>query len=344
MLNGKKCLLIVDDTEIDRIILKSILSTEFEIMEAKDGNTAFEYITKRKEFIDAILLDISMPLIDGFDVLNFMKDKGIDDVPVFLVTAEPTMENVQRAAQFNIAEFIVKPFDKEDIFRRLRARLGVIPVYNHENCDMVETTAFIKNLEKVYKKYLANFNKNDSRHRTVSDLMTILLNNYRRNIKGNKLDNDSIQLISKAAYFRDIGEMLIPDRKAQVLLGHELPEGIEKTHVELGADILRLNRAKGCAYFVEVCSSMCMGHHERYDGGGYPKGVKGENNSVLNQLCAMVDEFEKMRSRFYGAQSKPVSFIIRRLADDEGLVSPVLQNLLRDSETMIQNYFMAKDD
>lgn len=85
---------------------------------------------------------------------------------------------------------------------------------------------------------------------------------------------------------------------------------------------------------------MCLHHHERYDGGGYPSGLKGKNNSIFNQLCRLVDEFEEMRSKFYGDKSKPVSFIIRRLInDDGGMVSPTLYALLEDCEKIIFNYF-----
>ncbi len=127
MAQERKRLLIVDDTEIDRIILRSILSADFEIDEADNGNTAFEYLITKGDTLNAVLLDISMPNIDGFDVLQFMKSKGITHIPVFLVTAEPTMDNVQRAIEHKIAGFIGKPFDREDLPRRLRSRLGVVP-------------------------------------------------------------------------------------------------------------------------------------------------------------------------------------------------------------------------
>lgn len=343
MTQERKRLLIVDDMEIDRLILKSILCKEFEIMEASDGNTAFEYITKKKDELDAILLDLSMPHIDGFDILTFMKDKGLDDIPVFLVTAEPTRENVEKAVRFNIAEFVGKPFDRDDILRRLRSRLGLNPVYARENCDMNETMKYINDLQAVYQTYLNNFNKSDARYRVMVDLMTILLNSYRQTVQSAELNDETIRLISKAAYFCDIGEMLIPDKGAQFLLKKAPPPGIEKTHTEQGAALIRLNRSKGCSYFVEVCSSMCLHHHERYDGEGYPSKLKGKNNSIFNQLCRLVDEFEQMRSKFYDDKAKPVSFVVRRLInDDGGMVSPELYALLEDSEKLIFNYFMKK--
>lgn len=343
MSQERKRLLIVDDTEIDRIILKSILSTEFEILEANGGNMAFEYITTRADQLDVILLDISMPHIDGFDVLRFMKEKGVE-IPVFLVTAEPTRENVEKALQYNVAEFIGKPFDKEDILRRLRSRLGVVPNYNRQESDLAETLKYISDLEAVYQAYLSNFGKSDEHYRVMADLMKILLINYRRMTRGTELDEDNIELISRAAYFCDIGEMMIPDKQLQLITGHAQSQGMQRNHTLLGSNLIRLNRAKSCGYFVEVCSSMCLHHHERWDGTGYPNGIMGKNNSIYNQMCRLVDEFVQMQSKFYGDKAKPVKFVIKRLtSDDAGMVGPDLSFLLEECEEQFFNYFMKRN-
>ena len=107
-MNGKK-LLIVDDSEIDRLILKTILEDDFEIKEAENGYAAIEMLSRKMYIPDAILLDISMPLFSGFDVLRMIRDKQLVQCPVFLITSEATKDNVMRAAEFSIAEFISKP-------------------------------------------------------------------------------------------------------------------------------------------------------------------------------------------------------------------------------------------
>lgn len=339
----KKQLLIVDDTEIDRIILKSILSDEYSVHEAVSGSMAIEYITKIKDQLDAILLDVSMPHIDGFDVLKFMRDKGIDEVPVFLITAEPTRDKVERALQFNVDEFIGKPFDKADLLRRLRSRLGVIPAFDPKKDNLTVTREYIADLEAFYKTYLTNFGKTDTRYRVMVDLMKMLLNRYNHTTKGRELDAESIELISRAAYFCDIGEILIPDKRLQAILGTAAtPEnGAMLNHTILGANIIHLNRAKECSFFVEICASMCMRHHERYDGQGYPDGIVGKNNSLYNQLCRLVDTFEQRRSKFYGNSAMPVKFVIKRLLnDDPGMVSEEVYDLMDDCELEIVDYFL----
>lgn len=344
MIQERKRVLIVDDTEIDRIILKSILGTEFEVFEANSGNVAFEYITTRADQLDVVLLDISMPHIDGFDVLRFMRQKGLD-IPVFLVTAEPTRENVEKALQYKVAEFIGKPFDKDEILRRLRSRLGVIPVFDRQECDMTETMRYVNDLEGIFQSYLTNFGKNDEHYKVMVDLMRILLNTYRRENRGSNLDNDSIEIISRAAYFCDIGEILVPDKRLQAIMGNTQTHDMERAHTILGSNLVRMNRAKNCGYFVEVCSSMCQHHHERYDGTGYPNGIAGRNNSIYNQMCRLADEFDLMLSKFYGGdKAKPVKFVVKGLKDgNSGLVSPELCGLLEDCEEQIFNYFLKKN-
>ena len=344
MAQDKKRLLIVDDTEIDRIILKSILCTEFEIDEADSGNTAFEYIMQRHNQLDAILLDISMPHIDGFDVLRFMKEKGVDNIPVFLVTADPTRDNVEKALQFKIAEFIGKPFDKDDILRRLRSRLGIIPTFNLDKEELAETLKYIDDLTAVYNNYLKNFGKNDQHYRTMVDLMKMLLVYYAKTVRGLRLTTENVDLISRAAYFCDIGEMFIPDKMSQIMAGYTDTQDIQHTHTILGANLIRLNRSKNCSYFVELCAGMCLHHHERFDGQGYPYHIMGYNNSIYNQMCRLCDEFDNMRSKFYGSNAKPVKFIIRRLTNnDPGMVSPELYALLSDSDQQIVDYFLRMD-
>lgn len=343
MARDRKQLLIVDDTEIDRIILKSILCRDFDIIEASSGNMAFEYITTKGDQLDGILLDIAMPHIDGFDVLKFMEDKGLTQIPVFLVTAEPTRDNVERAVQYNIAEFIGKPLTGR-MLRRLRSKLGVIPDYKLSNEDMKATESYISELEILYKKYLANFGKDDGRYRIMTELMRILLTNYSRTVRDGKLTTDSINLISKAAYFCDIGEMLIPDKRLKSVLNYADIKDMHREHPALGASLIRLNRAKSCEYFVEICSSMCLHHHERYDGQGYPDGLLEENNSIYNQMCRLVDEFERMRSKFYGDKVRPVKYVIRRLVNDcPGMIAPPIYYLLEDCEPQIVDYFMKMD-
>ena len=155
------------------------------------------------------------------------------------------------------------------------------------------------------------------------------------------MNSDAVELVSKAAYFCDIGEMLIPDKRLQIMAaGQSKLQDLQQTHPLLGANIIRLNRSKNCEYFVEVCASMCLHHHERFDGKGHPDKIAGKNNSVFNQLCRLVDEFEQLRSKFFGDKARPVKFVVKRMMGDGSMVEPKLYALLEDCEPQFADYFM----
>ena len=173
--------------------------------------------------------------------------------------------------------------------------------------------------------------------------MQIMLNAYRRTWRGEDLNPDSIALICKAAYFCDIGEMLIPDVKQKDSNSIEdmMKSREKEKHTIMGANLIRLNRSKSCRYFVEICSSMCLHHHERYDGKGYPYGIKGKNNSLYNQICRVLDELDERRSKFYGDKAKPIKFIIKHLVSDGmGVASKEVYDLLEECQPLIFNYYL----
>ena len=115
----------------------------------------------------------------------------------------------------------------------------------------------------------------------------------------------------------------------------------EEKHTLLGFNLIKLNRSKACRYFVEVCSSMCLHHHERYDGKGYPNGIKGKSNSIYNQICRVLDELEERRGKFYGDRAKPIKFIIGHLVSDGmGVAGKEVYDLLEECEPLIFNYYL----
>ena len=131
-----KKILIIDDSEVDREVLKTILSEEFSTLEAENGSVGVEKILKNGNSLDAILLDVSMPVMDGFGVLKRLEENRVNNIPVFLITAEATRENVANAARYHISGFIRKPYEcwaetafRKKIFRRQRSTLQIWKVY-----------------------------------------------------------------------------------------------------------------------------------------------------------------------------------------------------------------------
>ena len=335
-------LLIVDDSEIDREILKNILSDDFEILEAENGFSAIENISTHKHEIDAILLDISMPLISGFDVLRLLQDNGLNYIPVFLITAEATKENVMRAAEFGIAEFISKPFDREDILRRMKSQLGVVTQYWLTMEDISQISQYMSKLEAIYKIYLSNFGKDDSHYVNMVELMRILLNRYLLKHKDAQLDREKVEIISRAAYFCDIGFMLVPDKLTVFSKDPEKIKVLTQNHTKFGAEIIKLESSKQCAFFIDTCAEMCLNHHERFDGYGYPRGISGKNISVYSQMCRLTDEFDGVFSKLYGTNEMQVNLVMKKILQDDGLASPELISLFDDCRPSITAYYTKR--
>ena len=353
----KKKLLVVDDSEIDREILKNILADYFEIEEAENGYAALERIMKKSPLPDAMLLDIQMPVIDGFNVLRILSENNITGIPIMLITAEATKENVQKAAAFGITAFISKPFDGEWILNRLREMFD-IPLAEHEeheeeegfsdpqiltDKDIAETNTYIAKLASVYKIYLKNMDMSDEHYARTAEITELLLNEYAF-LSGNRdLDVPHVQIISRAAYFYDIGHMGIPDRL--VYGDMTIPDDNElyKTHGLIGASIVSVNNSKECRYFVQVCSDMCMHHHEKYDGTGYPHGLKGPENSVFTQICRIAEKFDDMAySRMTGestVDSKMFDYVYEAIERETGSVSLEIMGTLRRTRAAIVDYY-----
>ena len=344
MAENDKTLLIVDDSEIDRAISKNILWKEFNIIEADSGYAALEIILKQTDSLDAILLDVSMPVLDGFGVLRMMKENNIRNVPVFLVTAEATRDNVEKATQFNISEFIRKPFEREDILKRLRLKLGIVSDYNLTEEDIEETQRYISDLKSVYNTYLTNAGQDCGHYQRITDLMKILLEEYARVTKKEEFDEKHIEIISNAGYFCDIGNMIIPSRFPRMIKQDEADREGVQSHTVSGANIIQLNYSKHCRYFVQICSDICVHHHERYDGTGFPHKIVGENNLVYTQICRLGDKFDSIFFKYRDHGEIQFDYAIKELEQDKGAVSEEVFSLLTNCKWDIIRYYSTTDN
>ena len=334
-----KTVLIVDDSEIDRVILKNILEEDFEIEEADNGYSAMEVILKTNLSLDAILLDVSMPVLDGFGVLRLMKEKEITGIPVFLITAEATKDNVEKAAQYNVTEFIRKPFDKDRVLDSVRLKLGVISDCVLTEEDLEETGRYIMELKSLYKKYLINRGDDIEHYDRITAVMKILLNEYSSFLDHGELDGNRIEIISKAAFFYDIGRMILAGSDNRIVKQEDLEKGLAQGHTILGADLIRLNYSRHCRYFVQVCADMCVHHHERYDGKGFPHKIIGYSNLIYTQMCRLLDRFDTMYMRYSEQNEMQFEFVLKELRQDKGAVGEEVYKLMERCKSAIALYY-----
>ena len=346
-----KRLLIVDDSEIDRRILSNILSKRFEIAEVENGYSALEIITKKSSGIDGMLLDISMPMLDGFNVLNVMSENKIK-IPVVLVTAEATATNVKRASRYEISDFISKPFDVQTVLDKIGRIFGAETDTDpaekaaaEENyfvgTETYATDSYISKLKALYDLFLKNAGLDPTHCSRVAKLTEILLIEYGLNHKS-ELDILDLKIMSKAAYFYNIGLMSVPSRC--FLNHHEISEAdreVYESHTVAGAKIICLNESAYCKYFIRICSDICMHHHERYDGKGFPHGLKGSDNSIHCLVCSFAVRFDRLFSKRPDYNDIQFDFVMKEMKFDKGAFSPEVYELALKCRYEIINYYKS---
>lgn len=339
---GLKKILIVDDSFIDREILRNILENKYEIFEADGGAKGLELILEYYDEIDVVLLDISMPEVDGFDVLSGMVKQGISEMPVVMITAEATIANVLKVKQiYNICGFISKPYDPSVVREELDTLWGPKEEVTYEGIvEAVDTDyeacfKYADKLKDLYDIYLANKKVNDEHQNNVRNIMHILLNQYVKKENHQSLSAEAIELISYASYFCNIGEMFVPIKyKMETNDTEEF-----QSHVFAGAELIQLNEDPAVKPFVDICSELCQKHHERVDGNGFPYALYGDEIPDNVGLCRIALDFEELFSA--KSMKNDVDFVnvIVEMKADKGIYNYKLFALLEESKEEIIAYF-----
>ncbi len=353
---GAARLLIVDDSEIDRTVLKNILEPDFQTVEAVNGYEALKILDDTNQpNIDGVLLDISMPILDGFNVLKIMRENG-SSVPVVLMTSEATKENVERGIQYNILGFLGKPFNPNAVISKLHSIYNIPEAEEEKDEDEIEvkqedineidlnaSMLYFSQLKNVYSSYLINSNMDDEPYKRVSDILAILLEEMAMEKMRTDLDREHIMAISKAAYFYDIGKMGIPDEVVRNNSNNKFYDDnslvIFEDHAKIGAYIVRLNKDKACSFFVDTCAEICMHHHERHDGKGYPHKLAGSDITYYTNMTSLCIEFDRIFIKCSDYNEMQFEFALREIEVDIGRFDRDYVNLLKSCQMEIINYY-----
>ncbi len=341
--------LIVDDAELNRELLAEILQEDYEILEADTGKRALELLQEKKEEIAVVLLDLNMPEVDGFEVLEAMKRDGLmGEIPVLIISGETDFE--KRCFEYNISDFIKKPFDTFLVKKRVN---NIVSLFQYQN--MLEEKV-AKQTEALRKQYHLLYTQAEKLRKRNSDIIDILGNvvEYRnlesgehiKRVKGftqilagqmqkdypeYELTEHKIDVIVSASALHDVGKIAIPDN---ILLkpGRFTPEEFEcmKTHTTRGAEILYSVRDAWDREYAAVSYEICRYHHERYDGKGYPDHLKGNDIPISAQIVSIADVYDALvTERVYkGAYTKDEAFAMI-LNGECGTFSPKLLNSFR---------------
>lgn len=300
---GKQKILIVDDSEMNREILSEILCEDYELQEAANGVRALEILGEYGGDVDLMLLDITMPEMDGFEVLSYMNRSGlIENIPVIMISAENATSYVERAYEMGVTDYIQRPFDVRVVRRRV---VNTLMLYARQErlADMVIDLVYEREKDNYMMlnilSHIVEFRNGESGLHVVhiQKATEILLENLVKKTDKYKLSQADITRISKASSLHDIGKISIADEilnKPGRLTQEEFE--IIKGHSMAGANLLGQLPVYTDDPLVKTAYEICRWHHERYDGRGYPDGLVGDQIPISAQIVALADVYDALTS------------------------------------------------
>lgn len=314
-----RAILIVDDAEMNRDILRMFFEEQYTIYEAADGDEAIKQIDLHSSELSLILLDQIMPKKNGIEVLDYMKRAElIDYIPVIMITGDTDDEVAVQAYEYSAADIIYKPFNQEIIMRRSQNLIEQYENRNRMEQLLDERTRELReSQEKLAKnnEFLINalgsvveFRSLESGEhiQRVKGFTKILLKYVQNNYPEYNLTDSQINMISSAAALHDVGKIAVPDavlNKPGKLTYEEF--NIIKRHTIYGCQILEQFKQDDSEFY-KYCYDICRWHHEKYDGNGYPDRLSGENIPIWAQVVAVADCFDALVSKRVYKDSYPV--------------------------------------
>lgn len=348
---GMKKILVVDDVEINREILREILQDEYEIVEAENGKKALEVIDAQKEELIAILLDLVMPEMDGFETLEVLKkNKIVERIPVLVITGDHDVNMEKRCFDLGSCDFIPKPFNNQIIKRRVRNMAEFFENKLQLEKKVEEQTAVLR---KAFYTLQVQADRLKKRNQDIIDMLGTVVE-YRNLESGEhiqrvkdytrilaecameefpeyELTPDKIDTVVAASALHDVGKITIPDK---ILLkpGRLTQEEFEymKSHTLRGCEILDSIESDWEPESKKASYDICRHHHERYDGKGYPDGLAGEDIPLSAQLVSVADVYDALvNERCYKDAYSPQDAYHMIINGECGVFSPKLMEAFR---------------
>ncbi len=352
----KPIILIVDDAEINRFLLSQMLGDTYTIWETDCGQKAIELLKSNLDKIALILLDFIMPDINGIDILKIMnREHWIEDIPVIMITTEDSKELMNTAYNLGITDYIQRPFNVTIVHRRV---INTIMVHGKkkqmENLLMEEISKRQKNNRMLINilSHIVEFRNGESGLHVIhiQALTELILKCICEKSPQYNLSEEDVYMIATASALHDIGKMAIPDNilnKPGKLTDAEF--AIMKTHSAEGAKLLELIDTYQKEPLVKITRDICRWHHERYDGRGYPDGLKGEEIPLSAQVVSIADVYDALTSERCYKKAFPHEKAIDMIINGEcGTFNPILIDCLKEFSEEIKtaksNDYLPKEN
>ena len=339
----RQTILIIDDAEMNRMMLSDMLGDQYDYVEAADGREALRILEKNVS-IDLILLDINMPEMNGFEVLEEMnRYHWIQEVPVIMITAEESVESMEHAYSLGVTDYIPRPFNVYIVRRRVENTLNLyvnqkrlMRLVSDQIAEKEENnTLMVSILSNVVE--IRNHESGDH-IRNIRRITELLLHQLVQKTKAYHLSEEDIALIMTASSLHDIGKITIPEEilnKPGKLTKEEFE--IMKTHSTAGAQILEQMKYGQDKPLYRYALEICRWHHERWDGHGYPDGLMGEEIPISAQIVAIADVYDALTSeRCYKKAYDHTTAINMILNGECGAFNPLLLECLTETAPQLR--------
>ncbi len=339
-----RLILIVDDSEINRDILRETLQNEYSIIEAENGKQAVELIEKYQDDLALVLLDLIMPGMDGISVLEEMNDRGlINEIPVIMITSETAAEFVDKAYYLGVTDFITRPFNAQIVHHRVN---NTVMLYAKQKrlVGMLQHQIYEKEQQSDLMidilSHIVEFRNGESGLHVlhIRVLTELLLRRLVQKTNQYKLTDSDIRRISMASALHDIGKVAIPENilnKPARLTAEEFE--VIKQHSEKGAYLLKDLSFHQDKPLLKTAYEICLWHHERYDGRGYPHRLAGENIPISAQVTSLADVYDALTGERVYKHAIPHEEALRMILNGEcGAFNPLLIECLLDIADTLQ--------
>lgn len=334
----KQQLLIVDDSEINREILTEILKDDYRILQAENGEEGIRILQEHENDIALVLLDILMPGLNGFDVLNLMNiNHWIEDIPVIIISAENSGDYVRKAYELGASDYVNCPFDSKTVYQRV---YNIIKLYAKQKrlLSLVKDQIYEneKNNQMMISilSHIVEFRNGESgKHVLHINILTgLLLDKLTQKSDKYFISGNEQYLITTASALHDIGKIGIDEKilnKPGKLTAEEFE--IMKQHTVIGEEMLKNLEFYQDEELVRYAREICRWHHERYDGRGYPDGLVGDEIPIAAQVVSMADVYDALTSeRVYKKAFSHEKAMEMILNGECGTFNPLLLECLQE--------------
>ena len=340
MSSTKQKILIIGNNQTDRVALSKSLSNDYEIIQAEDGTVAVPILKKSHSSLSLIFLDLVMPEMDGFGVLTYMKTNNLlREIPVIVVTTDKDTKKIGQAFKAGAIDYITKPFDSDLVLKRTQNILSLfakqkrlIKIVSDQFYERENNTNILLNILAQAVEFRNG--ENGFHIMNVNIITEILLKRLVKRTNKYNLSNDDIDMIVVASALHDIGKVGVKEtllNKPSKLTKEEFE--VMKGHSKIGAkiigDIKLFKNEQIYKYALEIAKY----HHERYDGSGYPEGIKGEDIPISAQVVGMADCYDVLiNDRVYKRTYTHEEAIRMILSGECGTFNPILLKCLKEAQ------------